>query len=66
MQTDQDRAIIDLTNAWNSLCPEQDRGFVTKLLREMIANGTKDKVGQCRVIVGRLYDGLILGDWPST
>ena len=65
MQDNEDKALIDLRNAWNMLCPEDDKGFVSKLLVEMVEDGTTNRREQCRVIVGRLYDGLAYGNWPS-
>lgn len=65
MQASEDKALVDLANVWNELCPEKDKGFVPKLLAEMKADGTHDKRELARCAVGRLYDGLAYGNWPS-
>lgn len=65
MQTKEQRALVDLNNAWNELCPSADQGFVWRLVSEMRADGQNDEREQCRVACGRLYDGLVYGNWPS-
>jgi hypothetical protein len=65
MQTKEDRALLDINNAWNELCPAVDKGFVWRLVAEMRADGTTNILQQIRVAVSRLYDGLAYGNWPS-
>lgn len=64
-KTKEDRALVDLNNAWNELCPPADQGLVWRLVAEMRADGTTDQREQCRAAVGKLYDGLAHGNWPS-
>lgn len=61
-QTNEDRALVDLANAWNGLCPEADKSFPAKLLRDM---RTESKLNKAKALCGRLYDGLAYGNWPS-
>jgi hypothetical protein len=65
MQTGEDKALVDLNNAWNELAPKADQGFVWRLVAEMKADGQHDKREQARAITSRLYDGLAFGNWPS-
>lgn len=66
MQSNEDKALSDLGSVWNMLAPAADQDFTWRLVDEMKADGTTDKRQQCRAIVGRIYDGLAYGNWPST
>lgn len=61
-QSKEDRALVDINNAWNEICPTADQGFVWRLYSEM-AGETKHEI--IKAAVGRLYDGLAYGNWPS-
>lgn len=65
-QSPTDRAIVDLVNAWNSLAPTADEGFPYRLISEMVADGSTNKLEHARAITSSLYDGLAYGNWPST
>jgi hypothetical protein len=64
-QSPEEKALLDLFNAWNELCPTVDKGKAIDLVKDMIDDGTHDKRAHCRAVVGRLYDGLAYGNWPS-
>lgn len=57
-------ALSMLIDLWDTLCPDADRGHVTKVIKEAQADGMS-RQDQCRFIVGMLYDGLAYGNWPS-
>lgn len=61
-QTPYDIAIISLINAWNSVCPEEDKGHLDLVLKEIDDCGG-DYI--LTTLTGRLYDGLAYGNWPS-
>lgn len=64
-QTAEQRALLDIANAWNELCPDADKSAVSRLVAEMKADGQHDTREHCRVAVGKLWDGLAYGNWPS-
>jgi len=65
MQTKEEVALVKLISAWKLLCPKKYRDKFDELITEMVKGGTTDMREQCRVIVGRLWDGLTYGNWPS-
>jgi hypothetical protein len=64
-QTSEDRALLDLNNAFNELCPKENQGAVWVLIANMKADGTHDKRKQAQSACSMLYDGLAYGNWPK-
>jgi hypothetical protein len=65
MQSKEEQALVGINNVWNSLCPQSDSGFVWQLVSELKADGEYDTRTHCRAAVGKLWNGLAYGNWPS-
>jgi hypothetical protein len=65
MQTSEDRALTDLCNAWNELCPSENIGIANLLIDDMIRGGITDKREQAKRIILCLYEGLTEDVWLS-
>jgi hypothetical protein len=64
-QSNEDRAIIDLINAFSEMCPTQ---FDKDAIRELVNNMTKEREKKSTIVLAitnRLHDGLAYGNWPS-
>lgn len=62
LQTKLERAILDVGNAYNEVCPELNRGTIGRLVSDLRTDGT-DNLTILRQATGRLYDGLAYGNW---
>jgi len=64
-KTTLDQHLEKLDTIWNDLAPKLDQGFVWRLVSEMNARGTTNKLEQIRAVTARLYAGLAFGNWPT-
>ena len=60
-----EQALELLQQTWDLLCPDCDIYAADDLIADVIKEGTTDVKEHCRIVVGRLYDGLAYGNWPS-
>jgi len=61
-QTAMDKALVDVCNAYNEVCPTECKGSMNGVIIELRRDKTDDK-GVLRHVVSRLYDGLAFGNW---
>ncbi len=63
--TKEQRAQMDLLNAYTDLCPtEQDKLDIRTVIAEMYGDG-ETTLAVCRAIALSIYAGLAYGNWPS-
>ena len=61
----EQRAQMDLLNAYTDLCPaEQDKLDIRTMIAEMYKDG-ETTLAVCRAITSSIYVGLTYGNWPS-
>ena len=58
-------ALGSLSETWDMVCPEEDKGVGYQLFFRAHANGASVH-DALRSVVGALSDGLAYGNWPST
>lgn len=61
---DYQEAIHHLHMAWDCLCPEEDRGGVIELVKEMNKDNFTDPEKQIPIVIRYLLTGISYGNWP--